>query len=194
METKRSWADFYQGICRNRAILEGNILEHAPQLEEIARFLRVGYRVLEVGSGTGVMGWPFAQAGVKVTSLDNDPEIIEMAKVNARLLGANIEFVLGDAFNLPFGDGVFNVVFSGGFFEHFEDGDIVKLVREQQRVGEVVNIAVPLLGNKSPSFGDERWLTREYWERVFEPLGLSRSFTYGTEIMGCFTLVREGSR
>ena len=188
-----NWAEFYKGVCGNRAVLEGNILEHAPLLQEIGQFLRVGYRVLEVGSGTGVMGWPLAQAGVKVVSLDNDAEILRMARVNARLLGADIEYVEGDAFKLPFGPQEFNVVFSEGLLEHYEDDQIAALVEEQRRVGEVVVVSVPLKGCPDPAEGSERWLTRQKWEELLRPHGLRKSLTYSNGFRGCFILSWGGS-
>lgn len=184
-----SWADFYQNVCGSVGKLQGNILAHAAFVEEVARLLSPGMRVLEVGSGTGVLGWPIAQAGVKVVSLDNDQGILDMAKINARVLGADIEYVFGDAFHLPYTDGDFDVVFSEGLLEHYSDEEIKALVLEHKRVGRVVVVSVPLKGCKDPAFGNERWLSIEGWVKRLRPLGLIKSFPYGFATRGCFTLV-----
>ena len=185
-----SWADFYAPVYGSRRLLEGNILEHGPFVAEIARFVKPGDKVLEIGSGTGVLGWPLAQAGVKVVSIDNDPEIIKMALVNSALLGADIEYQEADAFHLPFSDRAFKVSFSLGLLEHFSDDDIGKLVAEHQRVSDVVVVGMPIRGNNSPAFGNERWMTMEEWEKLLIPMGACKGFIYGREPCGCFTFIR----
>ena len=185
-----SWADFYTEICGSREPLEGNILEHGPFITEIARFVKPGDKVLEIGSGTGVLGWPLAQAGIKVVSIDNDPEVLKMAQINAAVLGADIEFQEANAFFLPFADGEFKVSFSLGLLEHFSDEDIARLVAEHQRVAEVAVIGMPIKGNKSPAFGNERYMTMEEWEELLIPMGACKGFMYGSELCGCFTFIR----
>lgn len=187
---ERTWADYYKTACGDRQLLEGNILEHAPFIQEIAKFLRRGDKILDIGTGTGVIGWPLAQAGIKVVAIDNDPEILKMAQVNAALVGADIEYQWADAFNLPFSDMEFTVSFSLGLLEHFSDEDIGKLVAEHQRVAKAVVVGMPLKGNRSPAFGNERYLTMEEWEALLKPMGACRGLVYGHEICACFSFIR----
>lgn len=189
---EKTWGDFYKGLCGDRRLLEGNILEHRFFVESIVRFVKPGDKVLEIGSGTGVMGWPLAQAGVKVISIDNDPEILKMALVNSALLGADIEYREADAFHLPFVDREFKVAFSEGLVEHYPDEDLAKLVAEHQRVSDVVVISVPLKGSRNPAFGNERWMTMEEWEALLRPLGCCEGVIYGSEPNGCFIFQRLG--
>jgi len=186
-----SWAEFYEKTCGDVRLLRGNILEHKMLLANIARFVKPGDKVLEIGSGTGVMGWPLAQGGVKVTSVDNDLEILRMSRINAGLLGADIEFREADAFKLPFADRAFKVAFSEGLIEHYSDDDIAKLVAEHQRVSDVVVISVPIKGSRNVAFGNERWLTMEEWEAMFKPMGASEGSIYGSEPNGCFIFQRR---
>jgi len=188
---ERTWGDFYQGVKGNRGELEGNIMEHSPFIATIARFVKPGDKVLEIGSGTGVIGWPLAQGGVKVISVDNDPEVLKQAQVNASLLGADIEFQEADAFHLPFDNREFRVSFSLGLLEHFSDEDIGRLVFCHQRVADVVVVGFPLKGNKSPAFGNERYLTMGEWEALLRPMGACEGFTYGHEICACFIFRRR---
>jgi ubiquinone/menaquinone biosynthesis C-methylase UbiE len=194
MVQERTWADFYEPICGDKEKLESNVVAHAPFIMEIGRFVVKGDRVLEIGTGTGLIGWPLAQAGVKVVSIDNDPGILKQAKVNTALCGADIELREADAFSLPFSDREFKVSFSLGLLEHFSDADIVKLVAEHQRVAEAVVVGVPLKGCKSRAFGNERWLTMEEWEKLLIPLGAQRGFVYGNGPCGCFTFVRKDAQ
>jgi 2-polyprenyl-3-methyl-5-hydroxy-6-metoxy-1,4-benzoquinol methylase len=185
-----SWATFYRRACGNQRLLEGNILEHSPFITEVAKFVKPGDKVLEIGAGTGVMGWPLAQAGVKVISVDNDPEILKMAVISAVLLGADIEYREADAFHLPFAEREFKVAFSEGLLEHYENVDIGLLVAEHQRVADVVAVSVPLQGSRNPALGNERWMTLPEWEAILIPMGACQGFIYGSEPNGCFTFER----
>jgi len=189
---EQTWGDFYKPVCGDRALLEGNICSHVHFITELARYARVGDKVLEIGSGTGLIGYPLAQAGVKVISIDNDTEIIKQALVNTALFGADIEFREADAFKLPFSDREFRVAFSLGLLEHFSDEDIGKLVAEHQRVSDVVVVGMPLKGCRGRAFGNERWLTMKEWESLLKPMGAAQGFVYLEETMCCFTFYRPG--
>ena len=186
------WSDFYAPVCGSCKALEGNIMEHTPLIAEIAKHLSLGDKVLEIGAGTGVMAFPLAQAGVKVISIDNDPEVLKMALINAAVLGADIAFQEADAFHLPFKDREFKVAFSEGLIEHYEDDDIGRLVAEHQRVADVVLVSVPLKGSKNVAFGNERWLTMGEWEVLLKPMGACQGLLYGSEPNACFTFIRVG--
>ena len=192
MGRRRSWAEFYQNVHRSRRLLEGNILTHAPFVATIAQFVRPGAEILEIGSGTGVLGAPLVEAGCRVVSLDNDPEVIKMGQDNCQILNACIEFVEGDAFDIPFPEGKFDVAYSGGLLEHFTDGQIGRLVAEHRRVAKVAVIGVSLAGGEHRPLGDERWLTFEEWENLLRPHGLRQGSTYLGESMGTFVLEGKG--
>lgn len=102
-------------------------------------------RVLEVGCGRGSLSAYFAEAGWDCTLLDISPAAIELARsaFHANSLAASFE--VGDCLNMSFDDGVFDVVFSIGLLEHFDD--IGLAIREQVRVlapgGVFIGYVVP---------------------------------------------------
>jgi SAM-dependent methyltransferase len=71
-----------------------------------------GQRVLDVGCGTGVVALAAARLGAQVAGLDLTPELLDRARENAVIAGAEIEWHEGDAESLPFPDGRFDVVVS----------------------------------------------------------------------------------
>jgi len=73
---------------------------------------RPGDRWLDVATGTGAVALRAAQAGARVTGLDFAPELLETARRLARRDGLEIEFERGDAEQLPYPDGSFDVVSS----------------------------------------------------------------------------------
>ena len=75
--------------------------------------IAAGERVLDVGTGTGVVAITAARAGARVTGLDLTPELLEVARENARIAGVEaIEWTEGDAEQLPYPDASFDVVLS----------------------------------------------------------------------------------
>jgi len=162
-------------------------------IEAIARYVKPGDKVLEIGSGTGVLGFPLAQAGIKVTSIDNDAEVLKMALVNSAVLGADIEYQEADAFNLPFLDREFKLSFSLGLIEHFSDDDIARLVAEHQRVADVVVIGMPIEGHFGEGLGNERYLSMGEWENILVPLGACNGLIYGENPCALFLFLRTGA-
>jgi SAM-dependent methyltransferase len=69
-------------------------------------------KVLDVACGTGNATIPAAQTGAEVTGLDLTPELLEVAKGRAGEAGVEIDWIEGDAEQLPFEDGTFDVVLS----------------------------------------------------------------------------------
>lgn len=69
--------------------------------------------VLDVGCGTGVVAITAARRGARVSGLDLTPELLEHARANEEIAGCGkIDWVEGDAENLPFPEASFDVVLS----------------------------------------------------------------------------------
>ena len=188
----KTWGAFYGNICGSRRLLEGNIMANQPLIEEMARLVKPGDKVLEVGAGSGVMGWPLAQAGVLVTSLDNDKEVLRMAEINCRTLGANIELVYGDAFKIPFDADSFALAYTEGLLEHYSDAEIHALLAEQFRVAPIVVAAVPMKGVEGITYGNERWLTYEEWENLLGEYAAVKAFSYQGDTRLVVSMMRGG--
>jgi len=80
-------------------------------IERIA--LRPGLDLLDVGTGTGGnVAIPAARRGAKVVGLDLAPELFDHARRRAAEAGVDVEWVEGDAQDLPFPDKSFDRVVS----------------------------------------------------------------------------------
>lgn len=71
-----------------------------------------GDYVLDVAAGTGNASIPAALAGATVVALDLTPELLEAGSALAGEQGLELEWVEGDAEDLPFADGSFDAVIS----------------------------------------------------------------------------------
>jgi len=89
-----------------------------------------GMRVLDVATGTGNVALRAAERGARVTALDLEPAQLQRGRAEAG--GLDIEWVQGDAQDLPFADGSFDVVTSaaGAIFA----GDHARTAAELRRV------------------------------------------------------------
>ena len=89
-------------------------------------------RVLEVGCGRGTMSAYFADEDHDCTLLDLSPEVVKIAEDIFVKHNLAAKFVVGDAMQLPFEEESFDLAFSIGLLEHFED--IEKVIEEQYRI------------------------------------------------------------
>jgi 2-polyprenyl-3-methyl-5-hydroxy-6-metoxy-1,4-benzoquinol methylase len=93
--------------------------------------LKPGMQVLDVACGSGNQSIPAAQLGAQVTGVDIAPNLIEQARNWAVAEGLEIQFDEGDAENLPYVDGSFDVVMTmfGAMFAPRPERVSAELVR-----------------------------------------------------------------
>ena len=84
----------------------------AAKLVDFAQ-VKPGEKLLDVGCGTGVVAITAARQGADVCGLDLTPELLALAKANQQIAGySEIDWTVGDAEELPYDDGYFDVVLS----------------------------------------------------------------------------------
>jgi len=134
----------------------GDFGKIAPQTEVegeafVARMnLTAGTRVLDVGCGTGNQSMPAARRGARVTGVDLAPNLLEQAREKAHQEKLAIELIEGDAEELPFGDGEFDVVVCRFAIHHFAAPE--KVIAEMARVchGDGLVAVEDLIASEQP--------------------------------------------
>lgn len=91
-----------------------------------------GRDVLELGSGTGCIAIPLAQAGASVTAVELSASHLEQLQRYAEQRGVAVEGVQADARELPFDDDSFDVVVVASLVHLVPGTD--RLLHEVQRV------------------------------------------------------------
>jgi hypothetical protein len=81
--------------------------------------------------------------GYKVTSLDNDPDVLAAVERSARRFEVDLDIRLGDAFDLKEHHDRYDIAFSGGLVEHWNGSKTVELIAEHARCAPRVQIEVP---------------------------------------------------
>jgi ubiquinone/menaquinone biosynthesis C-methylase UbiE len=108
---RKSWdhsADRYDS-CSGHGI--GTDEEKVAWIRELKRYTQESpQRVLDVGCGTGAMGLLFAEMGHQVTAVDLSEAMIAKARGRAYAQKNSIDLMTGDAEQLPFHAGSFDVV------------------------------------------------------------------------------------
>src|SRR4051812_14617122 len=89
------------------------LIDEGPPLDLIARLqITPGQEVLDVATGTGNIALRAAAAGAQVVGLDLTPELFGTARRRAADHGVAVDWVKGDAEDLPFEDERFDRVLS----------------------------------------------------------------------------------
>lgn len=91
---------------------------HKIALNMISRFDIKSKRVLEVGSGYGVLSVKLSKEGAIVTSIDISSEALKISRKYAELFGTSVNLVKGDAQLIPSGCSLFDFVISCETIEH----------------------------------------------------------------------------
>jgi len=168
-ESLPSWSHYYDFDLTWRQHTE-NVLCHLPMMRTARRL--APRRVLEVGSGTGSLAIFLSYFLRHVVSIDLADEVLARARRNNRRLRGRARFERADAFDMrAFRDGSFDLAMSQGFFEHFDDADVHRLLREQLRVARTVLFSVPNRAYGRRDRGDERLLSRRQWETILRTGG-----------------------
>jgi ubiquinone/menaquinone biosynthesis C-methylase UbiE len=86
----------------------------------IAAHLSSGAEVLEIAPGPGYLAVEIAQlTGDRITGVDISRSFVALARDNARKAGVRVDFVHGDAADLPFPDSRFEFVVCRAAFKNF---------------------------------------------------------------------------
>ena len=148
---------------------------------KLAKILsRIKGTKLEVGCGRAIISDYIGKDDMVIAS-DLSKNNVKFAKQNYTRI---YDFMVCDAKALPFREKSFEVVFSQGLYEHFNDDNLETLLKESNRVCNITIIDVPLEGWKlflpfrfsltnlkyEGSWG-ERLLSKEFWLKKLEKFG-----------------------
>ena len=119
----KRWIEYFEKTVKDKTILEYAV-EHcifnAQLYYQIRKIVSPPSRILEIGCGYGLSSIYLQEYGYNVTAIDNDMQIINLAKKSAETLSANLVIEQADAFDLQRYYGIFDLCFSVGVIEHFD--------------------------------------------------------------------------
>lgn len=120
-------------------------LTKPAQAQEVLGFFNkyidvpTGKRILDFGSGCGRIAIEFSRAGAQVFGVDINPQLIDIAKGEAKRLNSNVEFLLSDGFTLPFKGNFFDFSICLSVFEHLSNPvvslkEIIRVLRPKGKL------------------------------------------------------------
>ncbi len=170
-----------------------------PVSDQLAAKLELseGTTLLDIGTGSGSLAIPAAQAGAEVTAVDVTPELFEAARKRADDAGVEVEWVEGDAADLQFEDASFDRVASvfGAMFAPVNQQAADEMVRVCKPGGLIANCAwtpeglngqfLALVGSKMPPPPEEvqspiLWGDEDHVRELFEGKDVELSFEKDT--------------
>jgi len=166
---RKAWSAGDYGKVGVTLLVMGELLAEALDLHP-------GQRVLDVACGNGNSSLAAARRFCDVTGIDYVPILLEEGRERAQAEGLAVDFLEGDAEDLPFPDASFDVVLStlGVMFAPDQDKAAEELLRVCKPAGKIG------MANWVPDgyVGD---LFRTMGKYVPPPAGLKPPFRWGTE-------------
>jgi SAM-dependent methyltransferase len=120
------------------SVVASRVVFQAEHLCETAD-LQAGWRVLDVATGSGNAALAAARRGCEAVGVDFVPALLERGRVRAAAERLDVEFVEGDAEDLPFADASFDAVVSiyGAMFAPDHRRTAAELARVCRRGGRI---------------------------------------------------------
>ncbi|MBA7653366.1 Ubiquinone biosynthesis O-methyltransferase [subsurface metagenome] len=157
------------------------VTDIASEIAQVVSDVR-GWRIIEIGAGTGRTSIELARRGADVTILDISERSLELAKRFAQKADPatrkRLHYVLADGLDPPFKPESFDILFHQGLLEHFRNPFLLlEANRRLLKKGGLIVVDVPqtfhvytILKHIQMLFG--RWFAG--WERQFTPASLAR--------------------
>ena len=172
-------------------------IDDVPPRELLAHAeIAPGLDVLDVATGTGNVAVRAAARGATVVGLDLTPELLDIARRRADALGVTVDWLEGDAEQLPFAADSFDRVLStfGVQFapRHLQVADeLVRVLRPGGRIAMInwtpdglIGQLLKLIGSYMPPAPDYAsppplWGDEAHVRALFSGSGLQLEFAYG---------------
>jgi ubiquinone/menaquinone biosynthesis C-methylase UbiE len=141
-----------------------------------------GRSALDLGCGEGRHTILLAARGYAVTALDLEPLALRKAREHVRRSGLHADFVTGNALDLKFAEGSFDLVLDYGCFHHVVTRDWPRYRREIARVLKTGgSLVLSVFSMKFKHHPDERrsrnWLVhRNHYDHFFTPSEIRKAF------------------
>lgn len=167
----KKWSSIYLNNIKklggSKKYLDYKIKEKTLLIDKIIKYCKPYKNILEAGCGTGVISTYLANKGFIVTSVDNEQDMLNIARKISKIYNKNPVFIKQDINKLNYPRNHFGVVFSHGVLEHFNDDQIVFLLKQQLKISHTLIFSIPtnyLDEKKDRYYGNERFLNRTKWE------------------------------
>ncbi|USH00560.1 class I SAM-dependent methyltransferase [Thermococcus argininiproducens] len=128
--------EYYQAF---RAYTDIYSKEYQKRIEELEpyllKFMEKKGKVLDLACGVGGFSFLLEEYGFDIIGVDISEKMIEKARTYGNEKNSKVEFLIGNAMNLPFEDNIFDyVIFLGNTTTHFLPRELNRVFKEVRRV------------------------------------------------------------
>lgn len=148
----------------------------------IKKYTRQGGRIFEAGCGTSALSIALSREGYDVTCTDLDADMRDLAARMNLAAGGRVTYRNENILNIKENNDAFDLVFSHGVLEHFNEEDIILAINEGLRIAPIYIVSVPTIYDVSNNLlGDENLWSIKKWEKI-----IAKSAGYIHENLGSF--------
>lgn len=170
------WSNLYENDISRNGGYETYYLKKIKYRQKFIKKLKkyaISKKVLESGCGTGVLSINLAFDNYDSYAVDYDEKMLKLVEKIALAIDDknNVpKLIQEDIFKLHkhFKPNEFDVIYSIGVYEHYNDKDIKRLLRSQLKISKYVFVGVPTkyFNNNEKLYGNERFLSIKYWRNL----------------------------
>ncbi len=175
---KKSWYEIYINEIEEKGSISNYVndkIKTKKNLIELIKKYSPNKKIIEAGSGTGVLSTYLASIGFNSLAIDIDKDILKLSKNIANQYGAKNKpkFKIDSILDLKYNKEEFDVSFSNGVLEHFTDKEIITTLKKQMEIAKVVIVGIPTkyFDDVEAMYGDERFLEIRFWREIITKSG-----------------------
>lgn len=173
-----SWYEVYLKDIEKKGTLENYVVDKIRNKKILINLIEkyaLNKNIIETGCGTGILSTYLSTLGYNSTAIDIDDKILNLAEKISKKYSEKYRpmFIKKSIFELNYGNNEFDVAFSNGVLEHFDDKKIILTLEEQMNISNVVIFGIPTryFNKDEAMYGDERYLSYSYWRNLIKKAG-----------------------
>lgn len=173
-----SWYEVYLKDIEKKGTLENYVddkIKNKKVLINLIKKYSKNNKLIESGSGTGVLSTYMASLGYDVTGIDIDKDILKLSKKIAKNYNSKNKpnFQIKSIFELDYKKNNFDVSFSNGVLEHFTNEQIIDTLKQQMKIAKIAIFGIPTkyFNQEEAMYGDERYMSYKFWRSLINDAG-----------------------
>lgn len=175
---KKTWYEIYIDEINEKGSISNYVNDKIKTKKNLINLIKKyspNKKLIESGSGTGILSTYLASLGFDSVAIDIDKDILNLSKKIAKEYGAKNKpkFMIDSILKLNYKNKEFDVSFSNGVLEHFSDKEIIKTIKKQLKIANTVIVGIPTkyFDDNEAMYGDERFLKLKFWREIISQAG-----------------------
>lgn len=175
---KKTWYEIYIDEINEKGSISNYVNDKIKTKKNLINLIKKyspNKKLIESGSGTGILSTYLASLGFDSVAIDIDKDILNLSKKIAKEYGAKNKpkFMIDSILKLNYKNKEFDVSFSNGVLEHFSDKEIIKTIKKQLKIANTVIVGIPTkyFDDDEAMYGDERFLKLKFWREIISQAG-----------------------